>query len=63
MSVGMSATVTFLDDVLSFDDSQLVRCVIIASNACMLCSILSLSLNVTSGLSLDDYARHDGMMY
>ena len=25
MSVGLSATVTFLDDVLSFDDSQLVR--------------------------------------
>ena len=54
MSVGMSATVTFLDDVLSFDDSQLVRCVIIASNACMSCSILSLSLNDTSESSLDD---------
>ena len=54
MSVGLSATVTFLDDVLSFDDSQLVRCVIIASNACMLCSILSLSLNDTSESSLDD---------
>ena len=55
MSVGLSATVTFLDDVLSFDDSQLVRCVIIASNACMLCSILSLSLNDTSESSLDDF--------